>query len=465
MASAGLHGSKEQSKQKYGSAPDQPKERPLSHSSLNPLADETVADVGRRIKNIFGGSVGNLIEWYDFYVYNSFALYFAKHFSPSTNDATAQFLTVFGIYAVGFFIRPVGGLLLGNYADRAGRRAALTVSVMLMCIGSLIIAVIPTYATIGIWAPALLLAARLLQGLSLGGEYATSATYLSEIAVSKHRGFYSSFQYVTLIGGQVLAALVLLVMQALFTAPELESWGWRVPFVLGAACATYGFYLRRNLEESQEFLAAARTRTESPLRGVFRHPRELFLVFGLTMGGTAAFYTFSTYMPTFLNNTVHLSKEKANLLSFITLFAFAAMQPVLGAISDRVGRKPVLLWFGVMGTLFTYWIMTSMAATTDFTTILLLLLFALLIVSGYTSINAVVKAELFPAGVRALGVGLPYAVAASVFGGTAPLVGLAFKDHGHESWFFIYVSVLIAGSLVIYATMRDTKTASRIEGP
>ena len=430
---------------------------------MNPLNDENPADVGRRVKNIFAGSVGNLIEWYDFYVYNAFALYFAKFFSAS-NDPTAQFLTVFGIYAIGFLIRPVGGLLLGSYADRKGRRAALTLSVMLMCAGSLIIAVIPTYAVIGVWAPALLLAARLLQGLSLGGEYATSATYLSEIAGSKHRGFYSSFQYVTLIGGQVLAAAVLLIMQALFTAAELEAWGWRVPFVLGALCATYGFYLRRNLEESGEFLAAAKTRTESPLRGVFRHPRELFLVFGLTMGGTAAFYTFSTYMPTFLANTVKLPREQANLLSFITLFAFAAMQPVLGAISDRVGRKPVLLWFGVMGTLFTYWIMTTMAGTKDFYSILGLLLFALVIVSGYTSINAVVKAELFPAGVRALGVGLPYAMAASIFGGSAPYVALEFKSRGHESWFFIYITVLIAASLAVYATMRDTKKTSRIEG-
>ncbi len=430
---------------------------------MNPLSDERPADVGRRIKNIFGGSIGNLIEWYDFYVYNSFALYFAKFFSAS-NDPTAQFLTVFGIYAIGFLIRPIGGLLLGNYADKRGRRAALTLSVMLMCGGSLIIAVIPTYAVIGVWAPALLLAARLLQGLSLGGEYATSATYLSEIAGSKHRGFYSSFQYVTLIGGQVLAAFVLLIMQGLFTSAQLESWGWRVPFLLGALCAVYGFYLRRNLEESGEFLAAAKTRTESPLRGVFRHPKELFLVFGLTMGGTAAFYTFSTYMPTFLANTVKLPREQANLLSFITLFAFAAMQPVLGAISDRVGRKPVLLWFGIMGTLCTYWIMTTIAGTRDLTTILGLLLFALLIVSGYTSINAVVKAELFPAGVRALGVGLPYAVAASVFGGSAPYVALQFKDAGHESWFFIYITVLIAASLTVYATMRDTKKTSRIEG-
>ena len=339
---------------------------------------------------------------------------------------------------------------------------------MLMCVGSAIICVIPTYQQIGVGAPILLLLARLLQGLSLGGEYATSATYLSEMAVSKHRGFYSSFQYVTLIGGQVLAALVLLVMQAMFTAGQLESWGWRVPFAIGALCAVYGLYLRRNLEETPDFLAAQkttkRTARGNPIAEVFRHPRELLLVFGLTAGGTAAFYTFSTYMPTFLANTVKLPREQANLLSFITLFCFAAMQPLFGALSDRVGRKPVLLWFGVAGTLFTYWIMTTMAQTHEFSGILLLLLFALLIVSGYTSINAVVKAELFPAEVRALGVGLPYAVAASIFGGTAPYIALWFKDQGHETWFFIYISVLIFCSLLVYATMRDTKLTSRIKG-
>jgi len=434
----------------------------LDQRSINPMADESPALVRTRLKSIFGGSVGNLIEWYDFYVYNAFALYFAKQFSPS-DDPTVQYLNIFGIYAIAFFVRPVGSILLGTYADTRGRKAALTLSVMLMCAGSLLIAVIPTYATIGYWAPALLLLARIIQSLSLGGEYAASATYLSEIAVSKHRGFYSSFQYVTLIGGQVLAAFVLLVMQQRLTSAELEAWGWRVPFLIGAACAVYGLYLRRNLVETAAFQRVAQNERRNPLREVFQHPRELLLEFGLTAGGTAAFYTFSTYMPTFLANTVKLPREQANLLSFITLFCFAAFQPLLGGLSDRIGRKPVLLWFGIMGTLCTYLIMTSMAATRDFTSILLLLLAALAIVSGYTSINAVVKAELFPAGVRALGVGLPYSLAASIFGGTAPYVALWFKERGHESWFFIYITGLIFCSLLVYATMRDTKKNTRME--
>jgi len=425
---------------------------------------EDAGVVARRLRSIFSGSVGNLIEWYDFYIFNSFSIYFAKQFSSST-DPTVQFLNIYGIYALAFLIRPVGGILLGYYADTHGRRAALTLSVMLMCAASLMIAVIPTYGQIGIAAPVLLLVARLIQGLSLGGEYAASATYLSEISLSRRRGFYTSFQYVTLIGGQVLASSLLIVMQQRLTGAQLEAWGWRVPFVIGALLAVYGLYLRRNMLETEDFARAARTRTESPLREVFRHPRELLLVFGLTMGGTAAFYTFSTYMPTFLVNTVHLSREDATLVSFGTLFFFAALQPVLGALSDHIGRKPVLLWFGLMGTLCTYFIMTAMAATRDVLTVTLLLMTALAIVSGYTSINAVVKAELFPAGVRALGVGLPYAIAVSVFGGSANYVALWFKDQGHESWFFIYITALIFCSLLVYATMRETKAASLITEP
>jgi MHS family alpha-ketoglutarate permease-like MFS transporter len=434
----------------------------LSHPGAEPLAGERPAEVANRLKNIFSGSIGNLIEWYDFYIYNSFAIYFANSFSKST-DPTVQFLTVFGIYAVGFLIRPVGGFILGYYADRKGRRAALTLSVALMCLGSAMIAVLPTYAVAGIGAPLLLLLARLLQGLSLGGEYASSATYLSEMAGSKHRGFWSSFQYVTLIGGQVVAALVLLVMQQLFSGAQLEAWAWRIPFAIGACGALYGLYLRRNLAETEEWKRASREPRQNLVRELLRHPKELLLVFGLTMGGTTAFYTFSTYMPTYLANTLKFPREWVAEISFITLILYAAMQPVFGAISDVVGRRPVLMWFGVMGTLCTVPILTTLQSTTGYTQALLLILAALVIVSGYTSINAVVKAELFPAGVRALGVGLPYALAASIFGGTAPYVALQFKDAGHESWFYWYVTGLTFLSLLVYALMRDTKKQTRME--
>jgi MFS transporter, MHS family, alpha-ketoglutarate permease len=420
------------------------------------------ATMRHRLKSIFGGSIGNLIEWYDFYVYNFFALYFAKSFFPNANP-TVQLLNTFGIYALGFLIRPVGGWVLGVYADRAGRRAALTLSVTLMCAGSALIAIAPTYATLGLGAPILLLVARLIQGISLGGEYGTSATYLSEIAVSKHRGFYSSFQYVTLIGGQVFGSLTLLVMQQSFTAHELEAWGWRIPFAIGAGLSVFGLYLRRNLQETDAFKKASRTQRGSLMRELLKHPKQILLVFGLTMGGTTAFYTYTTYMPTFLVNTVKLTRDQATQISFISLVIYAALQPVFGAISDKIGRRPVLMFFGIFGTLGTVPILTALSATHDYLTALGLIMAALIIVSGYTSINAVVKAELFPAGVRALGVGLPYAVAASVFGGTAPYIALAFKDAGHESGFYWYVTTLIFASLLVYAFMGDTKYSSAID--
>ncbi len=417
-----------------------------------------------RIGNIFGGSVGNLIEWYDFYVFNTFALYFAKQFSAPSSSPTQQFITVFGIYALGFVIRPVGGWILGSLADRKGRRAALSLSVILMCAGSLIIAILPTYASIGVMAPVLLLVARLIQGISLGGEYASSATYLSEMSLARNRGFYTSFQYVTLIGGQVLGSLTLLIMQSLYTAPELENWGWRVPFVLGAAFSVFGLYLRRGITESEDFERAARAPRESSIRMLLAHKRELFIVLGLTMGGTTAFYTYTTYMTTYLTNTVKLTRENANLISLITLVIYACIQPVFGAISDRVGRRPVLMWFGVLGTLCTVPLLTALSQTRDFTTALLLVMAALVIVSGYTSINAVVKAELFPTKMRALGVGVPYAIAVSLFGGTAPLIALQLKDWGVESYFYWYVSFMCLCSLLVYFFMRDTKHTSRIGG-
>jgi len=418
--------------------------------------------MGARVKSILGGSIGNLIEWYDFYIYNFFALYFAKAFFPGSNP-TVQLLNTFGIYAIGFIIRPVGGWVLGAYADRAGRRASLSLSVTMMCVGSLMIALAPTYAQAGLFAPIFLLAARLLQGISLGGEYGASATYLSEVAGSKNRGFYSSFQYVTLIGGQVLGSLTLLLMQTQFTGKELEEWGWRVPFFIGAACAVFGLYLRRGLVESAEFVKVSHTKRENPFRELLKHPKSVALVFGLTMGGTTAFYTYTTYMPAFLVNTVKLTRDQATSISFITLLIFAALQPLFGALSDRVGRRPVLMFFGIFGTLGTIPLLTLLSQTRDYTTALLLSMTALVVVCGYTSINAVVKAELFPAGVRALGVGFPYALAASIFGGTAPLIALSFKDAGMESAFYWYVTALIFVSLLVYFFMADTKKTSMID--
>jgi MHS family alpha-ketoglutarate permease-like MFS transporter len=420
-----------------------------------------LADVRRRIKAIFIGSVGNLVEWYDFYAYAAFALYFAGAFFPG-EDPVVQQLNAAVLFAIGFIVRPIGGWFFGHLADHYGRRNALMLSVLLMCFGSLMIAVTPTYATIGIWAPVMLGLARVIQGLSLGGEYGTSATYLTEVADEKHRGFYSSFQYVTLIGGQLCAILVLLLLQQVFlTGDEIRAWGWRIPFVIGALLAIIALIMRRNLHETDDFLAAKKVaRRESSLRALLRYPREVLLVVGLTMGGTTAFYTYTTYMQKFLKLSVGLTDTQTTTVTAGSLIFALFLQPIYGALSDRIGRKWLLIWFGVTGTLFTIPLLYTLQAAKSALVAFLLIAAAWLIVAGYTSINAVVKAELFPTSVRATGVGLPYALTVSIFGGTAESIALWFKSIGHETWFYYYLTAVIATSLLVYVTMRDTKHVS-----
>jgi MFS transporter, MHS family, alpha-ketoglutarate permease len=425
-----------------------------------------LADAARRLKAIVIGSSGNLVEWYDFYTYSAFSLYFAASFFP-VKSQTAQLLNAAAIFAVGFLMRPVGGWLFGHFADRHGRRISLAVSVLLMCLGSLMIAVMPTYQTIGLAAPIALLFARLIQGLSLGGEYGCSATYLSEVAHPDHRGFYSSFQYVTLIGGQLTAMLVLLVLQKLLLTPQqLEAWGWRIPFAIGAALAVVIYFMRRDMHETEAYLKARELGTvANPLKELAQHPREVAIVVGLTLGGTVAFYTYTTYMQKFLVNSAGLSKDTSTVISAATLFCYMCLQPVVGAISDIVGRRPLLLSFGVLGTLFTVPILSALEATKDAWTAFLLIMAALVIVSGYTAINAIVKAELFPTRVRAIGVGFPYAVTVALFGGTAEYVALYLKEIGHAPAFYWYVTGCILVSLTVYALMRDTYRHSAMERP
>jgi MHS family alpha-ketoglutarate permease-like MFS transporter len=428
------------------------------------MTTEQPEAISHRLKSIFGGSIGNLVEWYDWYVYSAFSLYFAGAFFPKSNDI-AQLLNTSGIFALGFLMRPIGGWLMGMYADKKGRKAALTVSVLMMSAGSLLIAITPGFAQIGIAAPIILVLARLLQGLSVGGEYGTSATYLSEMATKKHRGFYSSFQYVTLIMGQLLALGVLVLLQRCFLSQaQLHSWGWRIPFGIGAVLAISAMYLRRSLLETESFSKESDSKqNRGTIKALFEHPKAVMIVIGLTMGGTVAFYTFSTYMQKFLVNTSGFSKNDATLISTLTLIVFMLIQPLFGLLSDKVGRKPLLIAFGVLGVISTVPIMNTLGATHDLWMAFGLIMVALLITSLYTSINAVVKAELFPVNVRALGVGFPYAVAVSVFGGSAEYLALLFKDKGHADWFYWYVTGCIAVSLIVYATMNDTRKYSKME--
>lgn len=421
-------------------------------------------DTNWRLKAIIGGSAGNLVEWYDWYAYSAFSLYFANSFFPDSNP-TVQLINTAGIFAVGFLMRPIGGYIFGKLADTRGRKEAMTLSVLLMSFGSLLIAFLPGYNSIGIVAPILLLIARLLQGLSVGGEYGTSATYLSEVATKERRGFYSSFQYVTLIGGQLIALGLQLILQRIFlTDKQMHEWGWRIPFVIGAVLSLVALYLRSNLHETEAFQNKdTKAKKEGSLKELLKHPKALTTVVGLTMGGTLAFYTYTTYMQKFLVNTVGLTKDQSTTLTFCSLLLFALLQPVFGILSDKIGRRPLLIGFGVLGTTCTVPLLTTLSTVTTMAGAFGLLMASLLIVSGYTSINAVVKAELFPVEVRALGVGLPYSITVAIFGGTAEYLALWSKNLGHESYYYWYVTICIFISLIVYIRMKDTKHTSLIE--
>ncbi len=411
------------------------------------------------IRSVVGGSLGNLVEWYDWYIYSAFSLYFAKSFFPE-GDATAQLLSTSIVFAIGFLMRPLGGWLLGVMADRYGRKSALTWSITLMCAGSLIITCTPTYASIGIWAPIFLVIARMAQGISLGGEFGTAATYLTEIAPPDKRGFWSSFQYVTLIAGQLLALGLLLLLQFVFlTDAQLHEWGWRLAFATGAILAISVFWLRRGIDETPDFLEEGSTeRRKGGLVALLREqPKQVLLVFCLSIGSGVSFYAFTTYMQKYLVASAGFAKDQASLVCSGALIFYIVIQPMLGALSDKIGRKPLLYWTFGVGLFATVPLFTAIGAAQSMSGAFLLICLAYLMISGSSATSAVVKAELFPPHVRALGVGLPYALAQAIFGGTAESVALSFKAAGMESAFFWYVAGCMGIALITTFFLPETR--------
>ena len=288
-----------------------------------------------------------------------------------------------------------------------------------------------------------------MQGLSVGGEYGTTATYMSEVALSGQRGFFSSFQYVTLIGGQLLAVLVVVVLQQWLSEGEMKAWGWRIPFVIGAITAVVALLLRRTLKET----STAETRGSNEAGSVaslLRNHRAAFLtVLGYTAGGSLIFYTFTTYMQKYLVNSAGMSIKTASYVMTACLFLYMCMQPLFGALSDRIGRRSSMMLFGSLGALATVPIFTVLQRVQSPYAAFALILLALAIVSFYTSIGGIVKAEMFPTEVRALGVGLSYAIANAIFGGSAEYVALGLKSLGHESAFYWYVTVMMVVAFLV----------------
>ncbi|WP_459747058.1 MFS family transporter [Pseudomonas sp. 3A(2025)] len=425
-------------------------------------ASSTFTPPPNRIRAIMGACSGNLVEWYDFFVYAYTAIYFAASFFPK-GDTTTQLLATAGVFAVGFFMRPLGGWIFGWVADTRGRKVSMIISVFMMCGGSLLIALVPTYDSIGIAAPVLLVIARLIQGLSVGAEYGTGATYISEIATPGRRCFYGSFQYFTIIAGQLLALFTVVILQHTLSDEQLREWGWRIPFFIGAFSAIVVVYLRRSMHETASKKEMQREGAGS-LRAMFKHKRAVALVVAFTIGGSLYFYTFTTYMQKFLVISAGFDAQTVSFIMTSALVGFMLCQPLFGLMADRLGIKVHMLLFSGLGVLLVIPLLFAIQRVHSPVMAFALVLGGLVIASLYTPIAGIVKAELFPPAVRALGVGFPYAIGNAAFGGTAEYVALSFRAEGAESYFFYYVAAVLCVSFVASLLMPNLTRHGYISG-
>lgn len=399
----------------------------------------------QRLKSMFAASSGNLVEWYDFYIYAFSATYFAHHFS-SSNDKTLELIMAYGIFAIGFLMRPIGSWLFGSMADKIGRKKSMVYSVLLMALCSFALAILPTNNSIGNYAALLLLIVRMLQGLSVGGEYGIVAAYLSELGDNGKRGFYSSFQYVTLIGGQLLAVFSAIILELIFSQTELRDYAWRFLFALGGIFALLSLLIRKNMHETTNL---QKEKNKGSFKELLKYKKSFLLVLGFTAGGSLCFYTFTTYSKTFMENTIGYSSQMANYIMFSALFFYMILQPIFGILGDKIGRKNLLIAFSILGIIFTYPIFILLGSTSNPYIAFLAILLLLIILSFYTSIGGVLKAELFPVQVRALGTGLSYAIGNAIFGGSAGYIALQFKHYGIENGFFIYLVIMLIVCLYV----------------
>ncbi|MEB3753452.1 MFS transporter [Acinetobacter sp. MD2(2019)] len=398
----------------------------------------------KRIFGIVGAASGNLVEWFDFYIYAVFAVYFQHALTAPDMNSTTKSVYVWGVFAASFFMRPIGSWVFGRIADKYGRKQSMVISICLMAVSSFLFAALPTYAQVGMVAPFLLLLVRLLQGLSVGGEYGAVATYMSEIALKGKRGFYASFQYVTLSGGQLLASLLGVIMLMLMSEQQLQDGGWRIPFVIGGITALLSLLARRRLEETLSDDDTQREESGSLKELFAKHWKSFLLVVGYTAAGSLSFYVITVYSKTYIT-ALGISGKTVGLMMTAALFVFMLAQPLFGAIADRIGRRKSMLIFSASLAISIYPVMVIGMRSVSGSPVLvtLLLIFLMMLLSFYTSISGLIKAEMFPAHVRALGVGFSYAIANAIFGGSAPAVALQFKGAGIENTFFIYVIVML----------------------
>jgi len=418
-------------------------------------ASAALAVEAGRARTLVGGAIGHFIEWYDWAIYGLLAGIFATQMFPASSP-TASLIASFSAFAIGFIGRPVGAFVLSPLADKYGRRALLAATVIMAGIGSLVIALCPTYAQIGIAAPALIVAARLLQGFSAGGEYQIAITFLNEHAGTKNRAFGASPQQFS-IGIAVLVATAVASLTTTFVSPEnLTSWGWRVPFALGAVMSLFGLYLRSGLSETPAFekvKASQKVSIASILASITEFPKEVFIVFVVQMNGLQ-YYLWMIYLPTYANLVGGLDRSSGFVGSILSSIAYCIGVPVFAAISDRIGRKPFLIGAAVCFLLFTYPLLSMLAVPSlSFATFAFVAIVGAVFVSLNNAVLGTVFAELFPTRVRTSGIGIPYAVCAAIFGGTAPAAATWLQEIGGPLYIALYVMLVCAITLATHIVL------------
>lgn len=390
----------------------------------------------QRIKSILSASSGNFIEWFDFYIFVSLNKYFSHHFTQTSNDLLGLLIT-FGVFSVAFFMRPIGSLIFGSLADKVGRQKTMIYAIILMAFGNFMIACIPSQEQIGIWAIVLLTLVRMIQGISVGGEGGLVATYISELSTKGNRGFFSSFQYVTLIAAQFVALGCVWVAVEIFGEEKMKADAWRYLFVLAGILALGSLFLRARMHESAKELHKKDSEKGS-LKALWQYRKYCLLVFGLTAAGSMCYYNFTAYMNTYLEKSAGFDAETARLVALYCLGFGMIIQPFMGILGDKIGISKMLALFSILGFLSVFPLMNGIIQCGPHgfnSPLLAFILIAIgLIISGfYTSIAGIAKATLFPEKVRALGTGFPYAIAVALFGGTVPTVALWFKQGGPYS--------------------------------
>ncbi|GJD48210.1 Proline/betaine transporter [Methylobacterium crusticola] len=375
-----------------------------------------------KVATVLRVTSGNFLEMFDFFLFGIYASYISKAFFPAGNEFASLMLT-FMTFGAGFLMRPLGAIFLGAYVDRIGRRTGLIVTLAIMAAGTILIAFVPSYQTIGLAAPFLVLIGRLLQGFSAGVELGGVSVYLSEMATPGHKGFYVSWQSGSQQVAVMVAAVIGYALNRTLMPAEMSDWGWRVPFFIGCLIVPFLFYIRRSLEETREFLERKQRPSLSQVfSSLGQNWRIVLLGMLLVSMTTISFYAITVYTPTFGRNVLKLSETDSLIVTFCVALSNLFWLPVMGALSDRIGRKPILLVFSALAALTAYPALAWLVANTSFVNMLITLLWLSFLYGSYNGAMVVALTEIVPADVRTAGFSLAYSLATAVFGGFTPVV-------------------------------------------